>query len=217
MSGQGRNTPVSVKKIRNMKSMLTRLTGSALMFLCFAFAPVPVKKTIVIDAGHGGDDHGATHDKITEKQLVQAIASKIKALDVSSELEIILLREDDISMTLNERVEKINSLNPDLLISLHVNYSQDRSDNGVSAYVSQKSVHYATSLEKAHHVVKAFTGSELAAKEVKDVNAYVLSHSKCPSILLELGYLTNEKDRRYISSEAGQQEIAQKIISGLNK
>lgn len=196
---------------------LYRLVSSALLFLCFAFGTVPAKKTIVIDAGHGGDDHGATHDHISEKALVQSIAAKIKALDASHGIEIILLREDDVTMTLNERVEKINSLNPDLLVSLHVNYSQNRSDNGVSAYVSKNNEHYTASLEKAQNMVNELSSQCFSKKEVKDVNVYVLSHAKCPGMVLELGYLTNAKDRHYISSEWGQEEIARKIMNGLTK
>ena len=47
---------------------LAKLAMLALAFLCFAFINVPTKKTIVIDAGHGGDDHGVTHDELSEKQ-----------------------------------------------------------------------------------------------------------------------------------------------------
>jgi len=196
---------------------LARLAGLALVFLCFAFIEAPIKKTIVIDAGHGGDDHGVTHESISEKELVQDIASKIKALDITNDIEIILLREDDSFMSLNDRVEKINSLNPDLLISLHINYSQNRQDNGVSAYVSKSNLHYATSVEKAENLVNSLSNYKLAKKEIKNANLYVLNNANCPAMLLEMGYMTNDFDRNYISSEAGQNEIAEKIMAFLKK
>ena len=195
---------------------LARLAGPVLVTLCFAFSTAPEKRTIVIDAGHGGDDHGAMHNHLSEKELVHSIARKVKTFYNGHDLEIVLLREDDVTMSLNERVQKINALNPDLLVSLHVNYSQNRSDNGISAYVS-KNEHYSASLEKAENMVSELTTQGLAKKEVKDVNLYVLSHAQCPALVLELGYLTNDKDRNYISSEAGQNEIAKKIIAGLGK
>jgi N-acetylmuramoyl-L-alanine amidase len=194
-----------------------RLAGLALVFLCFAFITVPVKKTIVIDAGHGGDDHGVTHDELSEKLLVQTIAAKIKALDITNEIEVILLREDDSNMPLVERVEKINQLKPDLLISLHVNYSQDRTENGVSAYVSQSNHFYTSSAEKAETLVNNLANNTLAKKEVKNANIFILKNAQCPALLLQLGYMTNEGDRKYISSERGQNEVAGKIMEFLKK
>ena len=196
---------------------LARLAGLALVFLCFAFVNAPSRKTIVIDAGHGGDDHGARHDDLSEKQLVHNIAAKIKALDLSSETNIVLLREDDVFMSLEERTTKINELHPDLLISLHVNYSQNRSENGVSAFVSQNSADYEGSRQKAEKLINEIAGKHLAKKEIKNANLYVLNHTQCPGLLLELGYLTNDRDRSYISSEAGQQEIANNIMNCLRK
>lgn len=196
---------------------LTWLVTPALVYLCFAFSTVPAKRTIVIDAGHGGDDHGAVHNQLSEKELVQSIANKVKTYYNGEGIEIVLVRENDVNMSLNERVQKINQLNPDLLISLHVNYSPDKKDNGISAYVSKNSAHYSASLEKAENMVNELTQKGLAKKEVKDVNVYVLNQVQCPALMLELGYLTNEQDRHYISSEAGQNEIAKKIIAALGK
>lgn len=196
---------------------LARLAGLALVFLCFAFITVPVKKTIVIDAGHGGDDHGVTHDELSEKLLVQKIAAKIKALDITNDIEIVLLREDDSFMPLVERVEKINKLNPDLLISLHINYSQNRAQNGVSAYVSQSNHFYASSFQKAENLVNTIANDKLTKKEIKTANLFILKNAQCPALSLELGYMTNDGDRSYISSEKGQNEVAGKIMDFLKK
>lgn len=195
---------------------LTRLAMPTLVYFCFAFSMAPAKRTVVIDAGHGGDDHGATHNHLSEKELVHSIARKVKTFYNGHDIEIVLLREDDVNMSLAERVEKINQLNPDLLLSLHVNYSLDRKDNGISAYVSKKSGFYSTSLAKAETMVTTLSNENLAKKEIKDVNVHVLNNVQCPAVLLELGYMTNANDRQYISSEAGQNEIAKKIIAGLH-
>lgn len=196
---------------------LARLAGLALLFVCFAFIAPRGKKTIVIDAGHGGEDFGVAHDELTEKELVHNIASKIKSLNGGNNLEIILLREDDSFLSLNERVQKINSMNPDLLISLHINFSQDKKDHGIGAFVSKNSSHYETSFEHAENMITALSGSKLAKREVKDANLYVLKQTQCPGMLLELGYMTNANDRSYLASEAGQEEIATKIINCLAK
>lgn len=196
---------------------LAKLAMLALVFLCFAFINAPTIKTIVIDAGHGGEDHGVSHDDLSEKQVVQNIAAKIKSLDLSNEIEIILLREDDSFISLNERVEKINELNPDLLISLHVNYSQNLDENGICAYVSKYNSFYSTSAEKAENLVNTIANENLAKKETKTANLFILKNALCPALLLELGYMTNAEDRKYISSEKGQNEIAGRIMEFLRK
>ncbi|HYG52577.1 MAG TPA: N-acetylmuramoyl-L-alanine amidase [Flavobacteriales bacterium] len=196
---------------------LAKVAGLFLLYFCFAFITPAGKKTIVIDAGHGGDDHGVAHNDLTEKELVHQIAEKIKSLNGGNNLDIILLREDDSYISLNDRVQKINSLKPDLLISLHINYSQDRHDHGISAFVSKSNIHYSSSLEQAENMITALSGGKLAKLEVKDANLYVLSHTTCPGLLLELGYMTNANDRNYLASEAGQAEIARKIVDCLQQ
>lgn len=196
---------------------ITKLVGLCLLLMCFAFISVPSKKRIIIDAGHGGQDHGVSHDDLTEKQLVQNIATKIKALDITNEIEIILLREDDSFLSLHERVIKINDLNADLLISLHINYSLDRNENGISAYVSSTNKFYESSRQKAETLVNEIAGQNLTKKEIKNANLFVLNNTNCAGLLLELGYMTNEKDRNYISSEIGQEEIAGRIFGSLGE
>jgi N-acetylmuramoyl-L-alanine amidase len=69
------------------------------------------KRIIVIDAGHGGKDFGAKINDEIESKIVESISKKIKLLNVKDEIEIVLLREDDSFIGLNERLEKINKIN----------------------------------------------------------------------------------------------------------
>ena len=98
----------------------------AFLSLCFAvvlvsFTSINNKKLIVIDAGHGGSDHGATVDELYEKDIVSQISKKIFEKHDPSKVEIVLLRDSDNNITLTDRINRINELKPDLLISLHVN------------------------------------------------------------------------------------------------
>lgn len=47
---------------------------------------------------------------------------------------------------------------------------------------------------------------------MKDANLYIIKNSKCPAVLLEVGYLSNANDRAYITSESGKDEIAKNIL-----
>lgn len=172
----------------------------------------PAQKVIVIDAGHGGKDPGAKIDEELESKIVESIAKKIKALNGSEDLKIILLREDDSFVSLSDRVNKINQINPDLLISLHLNASKNPNEKGVNAFISSQNGFYEKSLEKANQLIENISNNNLAKGGVKDANLYIIKNSKCPAVLLEVGYLSNANDRAYITSESGKDEIAKNIL-----
>ncbi|CAC9973908.1 N-acetylmuramoyl-L-alanine amidase [Flavobacterium panici] len=201
-------------KTKSLMMQSLAVLGLLVIFLILAFKPLPLsgKKTIVIDAGHGGEDIGAQIGAGQEKKIVENIANKIKLLNSKDEIEIILLRKDDSFIELSERVSKINKINPSLVISLHVNSSENLNENGVNAYVSKQNGFYEESKEKAENLVDKISNEKFAKGEVKDANYFVLKNSKCPALLVEIGYLTNENDRNYLISENGQNEIANKII-----
>ena len=188
---------------------------SAVVFGLFAFKSLETKKIIVIDAGHGGDDFGATLNGLQEKAIVETIAKKIKAQNKNENLEIVLLREGDHFMELSERVSIINNLNPKLVISLHINASENLDKNGVQAYVSSKSKFYNESKTNAEILVDRVAGDYFSKGEVKEASFYILKNSNCPALTLEVGYLSNINDRTYITSEKGQNEIAEKILEAL--
>lgn len=188
---------------------------SGVVFGLFAFKSLEAKKIIVIDASHGGDDFGATLNGLQEKTIVETIAKKIKAQNKNENLEIVLLREGDHFMELSERVSIINNLNPSLVISLHINASENFSKNGVQAFVYSKSKFYNESKTNAEILVDKVAGDYFSKSEVKDASFYILKNSNCPAMTLEVGYLSNVNDRNYITSEKGQNEIAEKILEAV--
>ena len=181
----------------------------------FAFKSIESKKIIVIDAAHGGDDSGAILEGLQEKIIVEAIAKKIKSKNNNENLEIVLLREGDHFIELGERVSVINKLNPNLVISLHINGSKDFSKNGVEAYISPDVKFYKQSKESAENVLEKIAAENLFKGKVSEANFFILKKSDCPAMTLEMGYLTNESDRKYITSEKGQNEIAAKILEAI--
>ena len=177
----------------------------------------PAQKVIVIDAGHGGKDPGAKIDEELESKIVESIAKKIKALNGSEDLKIILLREDDSFVSLSDRVNKINQINPDLLISLHLNASKNPNEKGVNAFISSQNGFYDKSLEKANQLIEEISNNILTKGGVKDANLYIIKNSKCPAVLLEVGFLSNLNDKAYITSESGKDEIAKNILKLLRE
>jgi N-acetylmuramoyl-L-alanine amidase len=194
---------------------ISGILSAVVLFCLFAFKPLEEKKVIVIDAGHGGHDFGAAMHGFQEKVISETIAKKIKALNKDSNLEIVLLRDGDHSMELSERVLMINNLKPDLVISLHINASKNTETNGVEAYISSNKEFYEKSKESAEKIIDEVSGENLFKRKIGEAPFYILKNSNCPAIVLEMGFLSNNNDRAYLTSEIGQNEIATKILEAV--
>ena len=105
--------------------------------------PIPAEKTepvyiskIVIDPGHGGKDSGAIGKRgLMEKTVVLDIAKRLKALiEKKTNYEVILTRETDIFIPLEERTVIANIKKADLFISIHANASRKRNAMGIETY-----------------------------------------------------------------------------------
>jgi N-acetylmuramoyl-L-alanine amidase len=95
------------------------------------------KRRIVIDPGHGGHDPGAVGLRgLYEKDVVLDIALKLKEILLSNPLnEVILTRETDVFLSLEERTAIANKKNADLFVSIHANASPRRKAKGVETYL----------------------------------------------------------------------------------
>ncbi|MBZ4035830.1 N-acetylmuramoyl-L-alanine amidase [Flavobacterium sp. 17A] len=193
------------------------IISAIFLFGLFAFIPLEEKKIIVIDAGHGGHDLGKDLYGFEEKSITESLAKKIKQLNSNANVEIILIREGDTSMELKERVAIINNIKPDLAISLHVNSNLNMKANGVQAFIPSNE----TFRDKSKAIAEIITDKLAATGNLQKRNTteapfYILKNSNCPVMTLEIGFLSNENDRNYITSEKGQNEIADKILESLN-
>ncbi len=93
-------------------------------------------KTIMIDAGHGGEDPGTIGKMGTkEKEITLDIAKKLKErLKKHGSYNIIMTREDDITIPLNKRVELAQASKADIFISIHLNYLPSKPINIIETY-----------------------------------------------------------------------------------
>ena len=193
-----------------MKNLFKILTV-AMALVCFSFVK-PENKIInvVIDSGHGGHDHGATIDDVTEKNLVTEITNKIKALHSDAKVVFHYTRSDDQFVELSDRANFINQIKPDLAISLHVNQNKNAEANGFEIFISDKNSE--KSKELAEKLASKFSKTQLKSRGVKTAPFMVLKKSEYPTMVVELGFISNENDRNYITSENGQTEIAKTIL-----
>jgi len=172
----------------------------------------PNKKIVVIDAGHGGKDNGAVVASSKEKEVSLAIAKKVKELNKNTEIEIILTREQDEFLSLKDRANFINNLKPDFVLSIHTNSNFSTELNGVELYVSDKNENITSSEKFATDLQSNFAKQNAV---IKKADFYLLKEVKAPINFIEIGVISNENDRNYMTSDTGQEEIAQAILNAI--
>jgi N-acetylmuramoyl-L-alanine amidase len=173
--------------------------------------------TVVIDPGHGGEDPGATSvsgrfEKEFNLSVSQAIAAQLAQ---DPQIQIELTRTGDAFISTHElyRPEFANNLPADLFISIHGNTYEDASASGTeSFYYHDESLALAETIHK--HVFQA-TG--LKDRGVKVENFFVLRETQMPSVLLELGYLTNPGDEAKMWTSEFQEAVAAAIVDGIRE
>jgi N-acetylmuramoyl-L-alanine amidase len=97
--------------------------------------PISLKKVIVVDAGHGGHDPGALGENVQEKAVTLAAAKALKTkLESTGRYKVVLTRDDDAFIPLDNRVEIARRAGADLFISLHADAGANKSTRGASVY-----------------------------------------------------------------------------------
>lgn len=170
--------------------------------------------TIVLDAGHGGNDVGALsiknkYEKKYTLQTVKKIASQLKKAGAN----VILTRSDDEYVTLTKRHQISNENNADAFISIHFDSSpKDNEASGTTTYYySEKDSKLAKKINT--QLVKL----PLENRGVDYGNFQVLRNNQRPSVLLELGYINSQKDFKQISDADYQTAIANAVFVALNQ
>jgi N-acetylmuramoyl-L-alanine amidase len=191
------------------------------VYLSIIFAAILVsfsnnndKKIIVIDVGHGGKDNGVNKIDVLEKQITLEIANKIKVLNENPNIELLFTRDNDEFISIEDRVSFVNKVQPDYLISLHTNYRNDKEIHGVELYYNQNNDFTEASSELTTHI-KSTLKSNMTIHKVAQANFSILKNANCPAVMIELGFLSNEKDYELLTSEEGQTMIAKNILASL--
>lgn len=171
-------------------------------------------KVVIIDPGHGGRDPGAvTKKNIYEKHFTLDISNRIKKELIKQGAIVHMLRSKDVNPSLYQRVKKINKLNGDIMISVHVNSFISDTANGTETY------YYKASEKKLARYVQTELVNHLKLRNigVKRANMYVLKYSNIPSILIEPCFITNPKELALLKTTAFRNNIAKGTVSGLKR
>lgn len=210
---------VGLKMVVNSGASTMELVPASSAKLADSFKTLPAVPNhqetfrIVIDPGHGGKDPGATGvSGAYEKAFNLSLAGRVAALlEEDPMFEPLLTRTDDRFIELDERAAIANDWNADAMVSIHGNTYTDPMTSGTETlYRHADSIPLAETLQK--HLVREI---DLRDRGVKEEQLKVLSTPIMPAVLIEVGYLTNAEDERFLLSEEGQELAAEAIVDGL--
>ncbi len=180
-------------------------------------------RLIVIDAGHGGKDPGATSvNKRKEKDLNLSISLKLNDALEAKGYNTIMTRDKDEFIDLYERARIANDNYADVFVSIHGNAHDNKSISGIQVLYCP-----ATQSEKKevdqHPFAKIIMDELLKATGAADKgiiqrpNLVVLRETKMPSVLVETGFLSNAAEENLLFTEDYQYKIVDAIIKGIEK
>lgn len=180
-------------------------------------------KVVVIDAGHGGKDSGAlSNNKVyNEKNINLGILLQLKELLDKEDIKVYYTRIGDNKVFLRPRVELANAVDCDFFISIHNNANDVSWPNGSEVLYYNKEYHNIKNRNLANlfqdELRKKIPLYSRGLVEKKKKEVFILDKAKVPAILIEVGYMTNNEDIKYISKKDNQKAIAKGIYKGIMK
>lgn len=174
-------------------------------------------KTIVVDPGHGGSDHGAIGvTGLQEKELNLAVAHKLATLLKEAGASVLMTRDSDQPVSNGQRVDIANQAKADLFISIHANAYVSNESNGTETHYCSEKNHSNASRYLAYQVQNELMSVlNLRNRGVKANNFYVLKNTEIPAALVELAFISNPAEEEILRNEQTHSTIAQALYRGL--
>lgn len=191
------------------------------------WAPQP-ERILMIDAGHGGEDGGASSAAgAIESRINLAIACKLEDILALYGIAPEMTRREDISLydssaatlrekkasDLHNRAAMVEELNPWLMVSIHQNSFPESRYHGAQVFYAPT----PGSEEIAQYIQEKLAAgldpdNTRGAKEIPD-SVYLMNHISCPAVLVECGFLSNPQEAELLSQDCYQRKLAA-ILAG---
>lgn len=168
--------------------------------------------TVVVDAGHGGKDSGATRRySPAEKVIALDVAQRLNRKLRESQFKTVMTRSSDIFVELDQRVAIGNRHDNSIFVSVHFNDSRRRGIQGVETYYASP---YARSLaQRIQSKLSTLPGTR--SRGIHTANFRVIRNAVYPSVLVECGYLSNRNEGRKSRSADYRDLLADKIAEAI--
>ncbi len=167
--------------------------------------------TVIIDAGHGGQDRGGIPGNyVTEKTVNLDVAARLSQKLRDAGLRTVMTRSSDVFISLGGRVASANSRPGSIFVSIHFNSAPNRDARGIETYFySTKSYPLAAAI---HRRVVTIAAED---RHIRQRGYYVLRNCRGPAVLVECGFLTNREDGRLALSASYRDRLASEIARGI--
>jgi len=170
--------------------------------------------TVAIDAGHGGTNVGATGATgAHEKDITLAIAQRLRQELTRRGARVVMTRETETTVDNGDRILRLRQLNPNLLVSIHVNSTGNPSVQGTSTYYRYLAFR---PLSVALYEAMRRTGLK-GFGNVGSFNFGLNGPTEYPNALVETAFISNAEDERRLIDPQFQQQIAQQLTKGLEE
>jgi N-acetylmuramoyl-L-alanine amidase len=198
----------------------------------------PAGPVLILDPGHGGNDLGAVVGGRREKDIALSIAHRLKALlETRKAGDVRMTRESDDFVPLDQRIDDSKEWSGSVFVSLHLNQVPYKKLNGITVYAFGKN-HYKraekargrrkyaplppppkemakASAALAESIVESLRHEGLRVEAPAKAGFYVLKNPGIPSVLIELGYLSNPQEAARLIDPTYQEKLAAAIASSL--
>lgn len=180
---------------------------------------------VCIDPGHGGSDPGARglyryQAWINEKEVNLQISRRLATLLERLGYRVIMTRNSDVTVPLDQRARIANEAGADLFLSIHANAALDQYARGTEVLYNPARPHGDQNYKLAASVYAALADTMIrfgvpgrGLKERTDL--YVLNATNMPACLIEVAFMTNPSDLEIMMDPDKQQEIVRAIAAGL--
>ncbi|MBI2385392.1 MAG: N-acetylmuramoyl-L-alanine amidase [Elusimicrobia bacterium] len=201
-------------------------------------APNQPMAPVILDPGHGGDDEGAIVRGVREKDLALVFARKLKArLARNADLPVVLTRDSDRYVTLDDRLVDSVDQSGSIFVSLHLNQVKGKKASGAIVYSYgpeklrkwRKRRHPSVPPMPAPPRGQASDSARLARTFSRALRAdgfkaeasrsdyYVLKNPAAPSVLIELGYLNNPDEAAKLVDGAYQDRMVDSLAKAIEE
>ncbi|PLS10350.1 N-acetylmuramoyl-L-alanine amidase CwlD [Neobacillus cucumis] len=185
-------------------------------------------KIILLDAGHGGPDGGAESGETLEKDIALEITKNVRDFLQQQGALVIMTREKDEDLAdpdtrgysrrkvedLKKRLKMINHTDIDLFVSIHLNAIPSSRWSGAQTFYAP---HYKENARAAKFIQEELRRNlENTERKAKPINqVYILKNAKKPGVLVEVGFLSNPRERSLLKKESYQEKVSASINNGI--
>ncbi len=197
--------------------------------------------SIYLDPGHGGTELGAIAHGVIESSLMLDFGKELKeAFENQTDFRIFMSRDIDQTKPLSQRVTEAHEQGADLYLSMHANSAQSLKAKGIEIFFQapqktssegeaveqfigdlkefgRQQISYSLSKNLKQEIVTSERDLKTTPVRIKRAPFYVLSKTRIPSLLIEVGFLTNPRERQKLQQKKYREQIAEEIVTAVKK